>query len=1101
MFAPPPRPQDEARPWTGCSSEITRIKHILARVANLPLAAQAARSAMRSNANNHTRSNRQGPAWSTGVYGGRIAPFACGSTVLTSEIDSRPSTSATSGSKNDNPGVHHTSKTLPDSDYPFAINTWVVDTVNEFVAPTAAVNANLNALVGFILQPGLVVRHSQFELKSSFRSLMEDHWTDVIEKSVRSFALIGIAVGVLGYHDTLGRVLRILHPTQISIMFGIDHAGTHRFRVRARATNRVLNNTVVFVRETPLAGGEIQSPMRRMLLAAMRLRLCEVLAIHSALHRAMPPLAFAEVPFPGAKTGTGAERAGGQKKSNGNSVFEISQGSGQQQSSNIGAASSVDLHGPRAGTRSSVPVASTSAALHGNSVLEKDVPVNADTFVGRLAMNKHRAKLANSSQNVSYAYDHRIGSDMQEVYIVHQPYTMLPRERPEGPSNLAERNERFFNDTTAQFGLPYSSVRNHADSFKPNDETELRRMYQVATATAAPLEKHINEVLRLMWGDVEKKTVAGNLQATLCAAATDRMSGSSTLTGLRASKNQENLQSVFEGRRDMQTDAMTDEMLGIDARLLHIVRHGVAHIMRLSHLVAFEDEEDPASATVEHKHKHKHTVHGQAILHAVHGGNTENSEPADAVSSTHNNDSAPQNDSSVLHNKETTVHAAALTPTSPSSSSSSSSSFARKAGQQVENKKNATKDRKSKALASEITRLNKQVEEVLAVVRTSRRQDAFWRREMMLQADNTAPGAPTSSQLQGIPSIQSKKDMPYQSSTDHGHSMTQSKHGSGAQTHRSGIATKKTSNDPRDASALSGEHSDGLYVTLLLMDDSRRVNTIEYTRAQTERSQVYLAFLRAQRDLNDVENGADPRCLSAVEASTSNLGHVRSTTTDARGNSPLSTKATSPVPPSTKHTQEKLASTSHSRSSEHQNQNPKKNRQSEMEEEDEQKEEKEDVEARRPSNRRQGKTSTLHRPHVLAEDLEEFLAWRLEKQKKRANKTSAVSEQETLSPTELSPPRGSSKKKRKARKEAVPLQEQPTTHPESARPTPEKTVVVATSPLKKVPTTNLTKNLVTAKEKSTPDAASKKSPPAESSTGGNKNSSTKNTRKRVKKSQ
>lgn len=116
----------------------------------------------------------------------------------------------------------------------------------------------------------------------------------------------------------------------------------------------------------------------------------------------------------------------------------------------------------------------------------------------------------------------------------------------------------------------------------------------------------------------------------------------------------------------------------------------------------------------------------------------------------------------------------------------------------------------------EVRQLDRQVDAVLATIRARRQEHAFWQQESLGHAeDSTASRRPDR--------------QPYL--------------------------------DPRDAKQDAMPGGDGLYVSLLLMVDNRRVNTVDFTRAQTERGIAYLEYLRVQRALQDVEQGVDPRAV------------------------------------------------------------------------------------------------------------------------------------------------------------------------------------------------------------------------------------------------
>lgn len=908
---------DEAHPWTGFAQEVSRLKAQITRTTDLSRTAalSRAKSKLGSGNGNKGRGASQGPKWLEGAIGGKLSPFSSGQTVLTTEISAlyhqNNSQSNVGGNSSDTghaspsthnaEGLHKSTPERPDKDYPYQISAGTVDSIVEFVYPTAACNANINALTGFILHPGVVVKHSHYKLKPEFRSMMEDHWQDVVLRAVQSMMMIGIAVGVIGYHDILGQVLRIIHPTQLIVTYGIDLSACHLFRVRDRQSGEVLENTVVFVNEAPLAGGEIQSPMYRMLLPALRLRLTEVLTLHADFRRAVPPLFFSEVPY-------GTIRGDNKKKpynpddefTSGNDSLHGKKGNGMGNAN--GSANMGHLVTLPDEVEQKNPLPNSYHSIRGATLGNNDKePPGVDNFAQRVELGKQRAKVKATGAETSATYEHRMGSDLQEIFVVNQPYAVGSVVQPQTPAAIASLREAFFIDMTAQFGLPSSAVRTQAGAYKPNTQLETRRMYQTATAMAEPLEKRINEVIRLMWGNAQARAIPRDITDW----SANGMSGTSAGTGTRAADEQENLRLVFVGRQKLNAHLTSDVDLGIDDALLHTVRHGVAHIMKLSHLIATENEDDPST-----QNEHESTIfqgsdkpggaRKEAVSDTVKDIRQREEYAAGGVAPTGSEKkverSGRESEEASVSRKSTKNeqegHTKAETKGTNKAVASDAgcerdlpSATAGKASPTKETSRRArhkpgpkAKSSGSRSYSADMKALDVQVDAVVGNIRRKRLENAFWQREIMRQADPDTDGAPTPKMLTDAPVL--NRNHRADSTGTHSGANARGRVGTPspqapcvdpnvARKARVARMTESIHDDPRHGGSPADTQQHGLYVSLLLMVDSRRMNTLDFTRAQTERSVAFLEYLCAERCMEDVKNGMDPRTVGTMSTSSS----------------------------------------------------------------------------------------------------------------------------------------------------------------------------------------------------------------------------------------
>jgi hypothetical protein len=534
------------------------------------------------------------------------------------------------------------------------------------------------------------------------------------------------------------------------------------------------------------------------------------------------------------------------------------------------------------------------------------------------------AKSRESNPSTDMPYTHHMGSDMQEILKVHQPFAMLHRERPESPAGIEALREVFFVEVTAQYSMPYNVVRGDKGTYKPNDDMELRRMYQVATSWAELLERRVNDVLRVMWAMPETIPPVHDMR-------TWRESSLPGGTRMRATpaggneKYQHNLDAIFEGRRAMQTDTLTDEVLGIDANMKREVCYSVAHIMKLSHLlppfgapVSATGSEDPVyqaadkSSTKSAQTRPQTPEPKNKVCVAPPASSGQNKRMQGVAGAGGVGDASTANGADDIDNSSDSSDSGSDTGTtsdvSPTTRTEHKRSMSREVTKSRRQRQNTlpppkdipkkvqtpTEEPKAGAVRTDVLgflrerstdntnqlvahkharndlypqatpqpgklshsrvipgctrkdlqRLEDQVEAVLTVTRAQRRKEKFWQEHLLSHAQS----------MIGI-----------QSQQRNGHSSLGPKSGSSAP-----ATSVSVHDDPRHIAMSNTEHTGGLYVTMLLMVDNRRMNTVDFTRAQTEKTLVHVEFLRAQRLLEDLEEGREDTTVSHTTVNTAN---------------------------------------------------------------------------------------------------------------------------------------------------------------------------------------------------------------------------------------
>lgn len=364
----------------------------------------------------------------------------------------------------------------------------LVDMISEEAATHPYVTASIASIERYMLAPGLWVRHSCRPLKPQIKILMQKMWVDVVCDVIRSMVWTGIAVGRLRPDPVIIKRIIILHPSSYLIQYSID-AGTYTYRIRDRASGKLIQDAIVFSKDPPLVGGRLQSIMATLLIPILEVKYMRQLQLYVLTRNGFPTTFIQETSY--------------------RNSLHSSSSSGERQTADKGGAGVFGgLYGNPMMRHHTPHPLHESAMESGHAKSDGQTVASIDTPVGRLMMSQLRSHNRLNGKNTK-PYEHTIDHNNEmETMTVVQPYEIAatPVAKFDGDMNAAE--EQLFHHINAAFMTPESIVRSGGSGrYKSNQDLENERMQKTVTMWASYIEHRCNEILSSLYGDVSEVEV------------------------------------------------------------------------------------------------------------------------------------------------------------------------------------------------------------------------------------------------------------------------------------------------------------------------------------------------------------------------------------------------------------------------------------------------------------------------------------------------------------------------------------------------------------------------------------------------------------------